>query len=339
MVSAPDGNVIADTDQGLYFHDTRYLSQHILEINGQRLVPLLADPLNLGGCVLQLANPDLHADDGTLVARKETVGIRCDRWIGSDFNETVTIDSYLAEPIELTLTLTYQSDFADMFQVRGAEPRKRGTLHDPQWSSDALTLRYDGADGHQRQSSIRFTPAPDKHQRDTATFLVSLPPRGRWELRAVLEMIDLNQRGLELTPAADEARRNESVGHARSGALGSGTHVETDNRVFNSVLTRSLLDLHLLEMRQYGHRFFAGGIPWYVALFGRDSLVTALQVAAFEPDVVMHTLRVLASYQGSKVDDWRDEQPGKILHELRVGEMANLNEIPQTRITAVWIAR
>ncbi len=330
MVSARDGNVFPDTEQGLYFHDTRYLSEHTIQINGQRMVPLLAQALDLGGCVIQLTNPDLCSEDGSVLVKKESLGIRCDRWIGNEFTETIIIDNYLSEPVELSLTLSYQADFVDMMQVRGAVPVKTGELHKPQWREDALTLLYDGADGHQRRSSVHFTPTPDKHRGQVATFDVALPPKGKWQLKAVLEVLDVNDIGLEITPTTQEGARRESIGHAKRGALGAGTRIETDNRVFNTVLTRSLLDIHMLSMSHYGHRFLAAGIPWYVALFGRDSLVTALQVAAFEPDVIKHTLQVLATYQGTKVDDWRDEQPGKILHEFRVGEMANLNEIPQT---------
>ena len=90
------------------------------------------------------------------------------------------------------------------------------------------------------------------------------------------------------------------------------------------------MDLHMLRMRQQDQVFFAAGVPWYVALFGRDSLVTALEVLTFEPEIAANTLRVLASHQAMRIDDERDAQPGKILHELRVDEMANLNEVPQT---------
>ena len=98
-----------------------------------------------------------------------------------------------------------------------------------------------------------------------------------------------------------------------------GAQVETSNPLFNEIVTRSFLDLHMLTMRQQDQIFFAAGVPWYVALFGRDSLVTSIEMAAFEPEIGANTLRVLARHQGTRVDDWRDEQPGKILHELRVG--------------------
>jgi glycogen debranching enzyme len=106
--------------------------------------------------------------------------------------------------------------------------------------------------------------------------------------------------------------------------------VDTSNPLFNAIITRSFLDLHMLSMRQQNQTFFAAGVPWYVALFGRDSLITSIEMAAFEPDVGANTLRVLAAYQGKTVDDWRDEQPGKILHEIRRGELAGAGVVPHT---------
>ncbi|MDQ6908188.1 MAG: amylo-alpha-1,6-glucosidase, partial [Chloroflexota bacterium] len=116
--------------------------------------------------------------------------------------------------------------------------------------------------------------------------------------------------------------------HADAGSLGGTVHVETSNALFNRVLRRSFLDLAMLAMRQKGDRFFAAGVPWYVALFGRDSLITALEVLAYEPGIARTTLDILARYQGTKTDDFQDEAPGKILHELRVGEQSNLHEVP-----------
>ena len=108
------------------------------------------------------------------------------------------------------------------------------------------------------------------------------------------------------------------------------TDIRTSSLVLDRVLSRSLRDLRVLRARLDGLEYFAAGAPWYVTLFGRDSLISALQSLAYEPDVAEQTLRLLAKFQGDKVDDWRDEQPGKIMHELRVGEMAHLNEVPQT---------
>jgi glycogen debranching enzyme len=113
-------------------------------------------------------------------------------------------------------------------------------------------------------------------------------------------------------------------------SLAAATEVCSESLLFNSLIDRSLRDLHMLQTTLQGQHFFAAGVPWFVTLFGRDSLIAALQMLAYDPRVAAQTLRLLARYQGQKVDAWRDEEPGKIMHELRVGELAHLNEIPQT---------
>lgn len=106
--------------------------------------------------------------------------------------------------------------------------------------------------------------------------------------------------------------------------------MHSDSLVLNQIMNRSLRDLRALRSRLDNQEYFAAGVPWFVTLFGRDSLLTALQTLAYEPGIAAQTLRLLAHYQGQKVDDWRDEQPGKILHELRIGEMARTGQIPHS---------
>ncbi|MDQ6900308.1 MAG: hypothetical protein M3072_12515 [Candidatus Dormibacteraeota bacterium] len=137
-------------------------------------------------------------------------------------------------------------------------------------------------------------------------------------LRVTAEFRDEGEGDLETSPAQHSSRLLKEV------------TIETDNPLFNSVLSRSFGDLRTLVSRQKQESFLAAGVPWLVALFGRDSLITALQTLAYDPSIAAHTLELLAKYQGDKLDDYRDEQPGKILHELRVGEMAGLEEVPQT---------
>ncbi len=330
LLCTDDGDIRADSDQGLYFHDMRYLSVQTLRLNGVPPVSLLADASAGYRGLFELTNPDIQDESGQLVLRKETLGIRREKCLGDDFVEVITIRNFVPEPAELTLHLSYRADFADMFMVRGTQPGKRGTLREPAWHGSALRFEYDGADQHRRLAMLRFSQPPDERHAGDVAYHVRLPARKSWELKITCEIRDEKGGPLESRPYAGEGSRVEDQQHAHVGALGSGTRVETDNPLFNHILARSFLDLHMLRMRQKGHAFFAAGVPWYVALFGRDSLVTSMETVAFEPEISANTLRVLASYQGTKVDDWRDEQPGKILHEMRVDEMANLDEIPQT---------
>jgi glycogen debranching enzyme len=138
----------------------------------------------------------------------------------------------------------------------------------------------------------------------------------------------------EVRPKAQQRLDMKKIEHTLQDAsdqcLAKETEIRSDSLLLNSLIDRSLRDLHLLKTNIGGQEFFAGGVPWFVTLFGRDSLIASLQTLAYDPGIAEQTLRLLAKYQGKKVDEWRDEQPGKIMHELRVGEMAHLNEIPQT---------
>ncbi|HLH23909.1 MAG TPA: glycogen debranching N-terminal domain-containing protein [Chloroflexota bacterium] len=330
LLCTDDGDIRPESDQGLYFHDMRYLSGETLRLSGTPLVSLLADAGDGNRGVFALTNPDIQDDDGQLVVRKDTLGISREKRLGDDFCETITIDNYVPQPAAFTLQLSYQADFADMFVIRGAHPGKRGELHAPRWDGDTLTFAYDGADGHQRRAVLQFSQRPDEQHDGDLAYRVSLAGRGRWTLTITTQLCDQGASNPEPRSSGAQDSAIVALQSTRHGASGKGMQVTTSSALFNNILNRSIDDLHMLAMRQKDEAFFAAGVPWYVALFGRDSLVTALQMAAFDPYIGRETLRVHAAHQGTKIDDWRDEQPGKILHELRADEMANLDEIPQT---------
>ena len=325
-----DGDIQADSDQGVYFHDMRYISAESVRFNDTPPVSLLADASKGHLALFELTNLDLEDATGEVRVRKEGLGIRREKCLGDEYTEIITVQNYISEPAEFSLRMHYEADFADMFVVRGMHPGKRGKLHAPRWRGSTLTFRYDGADKHERTSSLHFSHVPDEHHGGDLVYHLSLKAQQQWQLKVKCELRDGQAGQLDSHPHATEGTGATDIERAETGALGAGTQVETSNPLFNEIVTRSFLDLHMLTMRQKGQVFFAAGVPWYVALFGRDSLVTSIEMAAFEPEIGANTLRVLARHQGTRVDDWRDEQPGKILHELRVNELANLDEIPQT---------
>ena len=331
LLCTENGEIQADSDQGLYFHDMRYLSAETLRLDGSPPVSLLADASEGHRVLCELTNPDLEDEGSAEVrVRKEALAIHREKLLGDTYSETITVHNYVTEPAELTLQLSYQADFADMFVIRGVKPGKRGQLHEPSWHGSALTFRYVGADGRERTTSLHFSQPPDEHHDGQLDYRLTLGAQQQWQLKVTCELRDGQGGALETRPNAAEGARDRDREHARIGSLVGGAQVETSSVLFNDIVTRSFLDLHMLSMQQKNQAFFAAGVPWYVALFGRDSLVTSIEAAAFKPEVAANTLRVLAPHQGTKVDDWRDEQPGKILHEFRVDEMANLDEIPQT---------
>jgi glycogen debranching enzyme len=305
---------------GLYFHDTRFLELFSLRLDGKPLTVLLSSAVEDGRSVCELTNPDLELADGTVLP-KERLSIRRERALGREIVETIEVRNFGPEPVGCRLDLEFAGSFEDMFVIRGAAVGKRGRLHRPAWTRARLLFRYDGADKRSRTTLVGFAPPPStKGPGALATYKLALEAGERVTVRLTILLEDQGPGALETKPVL--SRRGE--------ASFATVSVESDNELFNRALERSFQDLRMLATRERGETFFAAGVPWFVCLFGRDSLVTALQTLAYDARVAADTLLLLAKYQGRRHNEWRDEEPGKILHELRVDEKANLNEVPQT---------
>jgi glycogen debranching enzyme len=302
---------------GIYFHDMRYLDTAVMRLNQAPLSVLLADAN--GRCsVCELTNADIQLRSGRMLP-KERIGIRRERTLGDPVRETVVLRSYAARELDFDFEIELGCSFDSMFTVRGAPPGKRGRLHRPRWKAGRLLLEYAGADQRRRTTSIGFDPPPDEHHAGKVLYRVQLAPGESATIRIDTHLLDEGRGQLEERPAgAPDSQPLQTV------------NLTTDNDLFNRVLARSFDDLRMLLMSERKHLFFAAGVPWFVALFGRDSLLTALEILPYDASVSAHTLRLLAAYQGDRQDDSRDEQPGKILHELRAGEQAHLKEVPQS---------
>jgi glycogen debranching enzyme len=285
--------------------------------------------------LFELTNPDLRMENGTLI-QKENIGIEWERVLDSKkhvLSDLITFENFNHEKAAFPISFQFRAEFEDVFAVRGLLPKKLGKLQPSKWEGGALNFMYDGADGLYRSVSIYFSETPRSTDDNTAHFDISLEPRERKQL---LISVSISE-----TKNKDDAQPRTKFHPDLKGAakqfdlsadkwMGDQTTVTTDSLLVNSVLDRSLRDLHVLRSDLDGESYFAAGLPWFGTLFGRDSLITSLQTLAFRSEIAEQTLRLLAKYQGTKVDDYRDEQPGKILHELRVGEMARLDEIPQS---------
>jgi glycogen debranching enzyme len=317
---------------GLYFHDTRFLNEKRLHVNG-RPMTLLFESADLGDrCTRELTNPELPVPGGGGTIHKETIGLHVETALNGEVREVLTFTNFSREALAVTVTLAYGSDFDDIFTVRGMNPRSRGHLDQPHIEDAVLRLGYTGADDRRRTTEITFDPAPVSIGGTCATFHMILDPGGGQRLDVVFRLTDQppggTDDGLEISP---DPTANQVAYVPDLLGLPSGTvRMTTSNELFNRVMRRSFLDLAMLETRQGDDFFFAAGVPWYVALFGRDSIITALETLAFAPEVGRATLIVLARHQGRERNPERDEEPGKILHELRVGELAQLREVPFT---------
>jgi glycogen debranching enzyme len=339
-----DGQIAVSGDHGfgLYHHDTRFLSGYELTVAGHAGQPLAATSIAGGRGILELTTPELQISDGRTIA-KERLAIRWTRTLESGtpaLLDRIRLHNYEQDGFCLPVSFRFGSGFEDVFEVRGLLDERPGTLHEPTWEGDRLVLRYDGHDGVNRSLTISFNQPIARRDRAACDLEIDVPGRGTASFDVRLEI------GEDLRPgAAPIERRTPESGEATSsgGPRSSATHedahragadwpvsVTTDSISLQSALARSLDDLVTLRGELDGQRYYAAGVPWFSTLFGRDSLLAAYQTLAFDPEIAAETLRLLAGRQGTHDDDFRDEQPGKILHELRIGELARLGEIPQT---------
>jgi glycogen debranching enzyme len=295
----------------------------------------------------------------TVTLMPRTLSIRRNRFIEDGLHERVGFFNYNSFPVYATLLLRFGSDFRDMFDVRGYNRAKRGKIHFPVWDGNLLTFSYMGLDGLERRTEIVFDTPPTRVLIEQPLFPVSNAaveqrselPYGTSVLTTSVEpaladaLFELNlepdkpfaityhavPQGLGNGQAAlpttfDMGARRMRL--AYEGWFRECTAVETDNEVFDRFLQRSIYDLRILMEELPTGLFPVAGIPWFAVPFGRDALITALQTLTFDPQIAVGTLRFLAQYQGKEVNDWNEEEPGKILHELRSGEMTVLREMP-----------
>jgi glycogen debranching enzyme len=237
---------------------------------------------------------------------------------------------YTAQPIDVDLALRFGGDFADLFEVRGLTRETRGTYDPPTTSERSIEFGYTGEDGVRRRTRIEFgvRPARVEVRGDLvqAWFSVHLPAHETATIPLVVEPVV--EDSYPPPGAFDEVVH--SLRHDYEAWERESAQIRTDNEVFDQLLTRGLRDLRGLYTDLNGAGIIAAGIPWYVAIFGRDTMITSHQMLMLSSRPARESLQVLAGFQGSTVDDWRDEEPGKILHEIRKGELARSGFIPHS---------
>ncbi len=362
------GNLFLLTDQfgdihsdsrglGLYRDDTRLLSCSVLRVGGERPVVLRGSTGSNYTGVIQLTNPTLDRNPNDkirpgqgLVGKK--LGITRSRLLTGDaIEERVQIVNFAERDETVEVVLELADDAADIFEVRGL-PRERGTVLPIAATGSRVMFGYDGLDGRRRHTWLAFSEpgvVEPVNAGDAADLGGSLRYRWTWKLAAGAEheLSWIAWAGVAPTPPgagpeaatpAAELFPDPPLVAADEGAAAyhawsrSTTAVATDHELFNLTIGRSVADLRLLvnDGPGEGQRYVAAGVPWFTTLFGRDCIITALQTLAFRPQIAVEALDVLASLQATEVDGWRDAEPGKILHELRVGETARAGELPHS---------
>jgi glycogen debranching enzyme len=308
---------------GLFHNDTRYLSQFELRFNGESLL-LLGSNVRDDNSALSadLTNPDIYAD-GHIVLEKDTVHVVRATYVWrKTAYQRLAIKNHGDRAISFELVFNFASDFADIFEVRGMQRQRRGIAHRPQTDSDEVLLKYEGLDQEVRRTKIIFDPAPSEIKPYSARYQLSLVPQQSLAIFVALVADASDGRSTTFFKGMLAARRE-----TRAATRHMAT-VETSHAIFNEVLCRSMADLNMLMTQTPDGRYPYAGIPWYSTTFGRDGLITAQEILWIDPSVACGVLKRLARYQATRVDAAADAQPGKILHEMRSGEMAALREIP-----------
>jgi glycogen debranching enzyme len=348
------------TDVGFFYRDTRFLSHYELRVNGHRTVVLSSSTQKNLVSQIDLTTSNIVIRD-SLDLPENTVHIRRDQILAGRFFDRLTLRNFNLQPAELELDIQFDADFADVFQVRGVARRVMGTFYEPVARNTSLSFAYKGRDGNFRQTLIEFDPAPSRLNHESARYNLTLAPGERRQLLISVRPLVNGESPDGWEPHSDfqSARAESANAHGDNGRSASpaasgenaaesqyetalqarwqsfrdwesrSTTFESSNDLFDACLHTAASDFFALRI-PYGRdgEIIAAGVPWFATIFGRDSLIAGYQSLMLHPHLAKQTLRFLAHHQGQKVDTVRDEEPGKILHEMREGEMTLDGEMP-----------
>ena len=335
LVKILDGNTFVVSDSrgdiegsltdttGLFSFDTRFLSKWVLTVNGQRLTPLSTDDLQYFETRFFLVpgTGTVYVDSKLSVIRR--------RAVGNGFREELQILNHDEKPVDLTIRIDADSDFADLFEVKDAL-KKKGT-YSARVTDGRLVL------GYQRETFTRATDisatAPARVDKKGLTFKTRIEPQGEWSTNLDVVTAAMGSEERRERPTFARPRGRQSMETNLKRWLDRAPTLECDWDSLRETYRRSLVDLAALRFSPpvMGYRSLpAAGLPWFMTMFGRDSILTSLQALPFTPELAATTLRALADWQGTRVDDFRDEDPGRILHEMRYGELTAFEERPHS---------
>jgi glycogen debranching enzyme len=319
-VSDGRGDIVPGAYHGLYVADTRYLSRLVLRLGGRRLDRLAAGAPDHRRAAFYLTNPSI----GRL--RANSVSVVRERLIGDALTERVVVISYASAPLRLRLTLQLGADFADIFEVLGRTPLVRGVAAQP--TVDGVRFTYQRS-GYQRSTAVSVD-RPFRWERDRLAFDLVLARGAPWELTMRI-VTDEGPRTRAARARSHPARR--TIDPERIEAwVQRVPRLESDDRRIVEAWRAAIRDMRSLLLAEPGGSFVpAAGVPWFVSVYGRDAAITALQSLVAGGDIAYGTLRELGAFQGRTTDPFRDEEPGKIAHEVRRGELAALDRVPHGR--------
>ncbi len=333
MVMDLNGEVAPDSEHGLFAKDTRFVSYYAIFANGQPWARLTSTATTYFSARVYLTNPQFATEGGDVAAG--TLALVLTRTINDGVTERLEITNHSQRPVRFNLEIAMRSDFADLFEVRWHRFVRRGRM-ETRWDADAteLTTTYDNRDFHRAcHYRIQHYASHPHYANGRITFEIQLAPGAVWNTCADYILVEGE---IAHRPAhrCDQDPAGSAMVELQQRWEATATRLTSSNEDVYRLYRQSIEDMGALRL--YDHDFApdvwipAAGVPWFVTVFGRDSLIVSLQNMMVHPGFALGALKKLAELQATAIDDERDAQPGKIAHEIRYGELAHFHRIPHT---------
>jgi len=335
------GNVMppGHPNVGFFCDDTRFLSHLHLRVNGHPAVVLSSNTSDANATRVEMtAKGSLHGNGLDLPVN--AVHLRREQVLeGNVLHDVLSLRSFHSKPIRLTIEISFGADFMDIFQVRGIVRGKAGTYYAPIHNGKTVVFVYEGLDHKTRTTTLVFDPPPAHIREGAMSWRIDLSPLGNaqisgaiiprvFEARNEMPLLDVFEPKPE--PHLERGQLERALANLQDDVdawQGQCSRFRSDNDIFDAMLQTSIRDFYSLQIPQPTGRAIAAGIPWFATIFGRDSLIASFETLVLNSELAKGTLRVLATYQGESSSDDRDEDPGKMIHEVRSGEMTNTGEV------------
>jgi glycogen debranching enzyme len=310
-------------EEGLYFDGTRFLSKKLLLLNGAPLSRLRTE-VRTDGEELRVVSGNC---EGSIAGIQEYALSVAERifLVGESMYSEVSVTNFGRLPAEVTLSIHFEADYADIYEVRGMKREAHGVLWDAITGKDHVVLTYEGLDCEIRKTILSFVPMPSDIQSTSTEFQFHLLPGGTSRFQMI---VTCERSGRKPSSFQSYAEAHESLGHSLETSRLSSCSILSSNAQFNGWWNRSVWDLQLLTTSVATGKYPYAGVPWFNTPFGRDGLITGLETLWMAPELSRGVLAFLASTQAKECDPDQDAEPGKILHETRSGEMAARREMP-----------
>lgn len=334
MVTDEMGEIRPDSEQGVFAGDTRFVSFYRLFINEKSWELLTSAAVNYYAARLHFANPTVTTEDGEIPPHN--VGLTVTRAIGDGIHEDLDIVNYSLSPVRFQLEVALRSDFADLFEVKAHQFVRRGR-NSTTWDDlrGQLVNAYVNGD-FERRLIYRLLDAtsPPQYANGRVVFEVALEPKQAWHCCAYYILVEGDRVREPMYGCNEFHEGGTELDRLQADWRRTATRLTSANEDVYRAFRQSVEDMGALRLHDEDLApnvwLPAAGVPWFVTLFGRDSLIVSLQNMIVHAPFARGTLTKLAMHQATDMDDWRDAEPGKILHELRIGELAHFHRIPHT---------